>query len=138
MLAPAASRTAGAQPSAVSPSVPSMPQTATPPPLLAATPSQPLALSIYSAWPPGSVDDYYLGQLAARFKEEHDYLSAIQVLHSANAAELGINIGDPPDVFAVNVGRELFTRWVAAGQMAPLDDVYEYAGLGQALPGGIL
>ena len=97
-----------------------------------------MTLSVYSAWPPGSVDDYYFGQLATGFEESHDYVSAIKILHSANAAEIGINIGDPPDAFAVNIGRELFTRWVATDQMAPLDDVYEYGGLRQAFPEGIL
>jgi glucose/mannose transport system substrate-binding protein len=115
-----------------------MPPTASPPPLMAETPSQTMTLSVYSAWPPGSVDDYYFGALATRFHDGHDYISSIQVLHSANAAEIGINIGDPPDVFATDIGREFFTRWVAAGQMAPLDDVYQHEQLSQALPKGIV
>jgi len=106
--------------------------------MMAETPSQAATLTIYSAWPPGSVDDYYFGQLTSRFKEQHDYISSIKLLHSANAAEIGINIGDPPDAFAVNIGRELFTRWVAAEQMAPLDDIYDLEGLRRAFPEGII
>jgi glucose/mannose transport system substrate-binding protein len=116
----------------------SIPPTGTPLPLMAETPGQPVSLSVYSAWPPGSIDDYYFGQLAARFKDEHGYISAIGMQYSANAAQIGINIGDPPDIFAVDIGRGLYTRWVAAGQMAPLDDVYDYEGLRQALPKGIV
>jgi glucose/mannose transport system substrate-binding protein len=121
-----------------SPTGSTMPATATSPPLMAETPRQPVTLSVYSAWAPGSVDDYYLRQLATHFKDELGYVTAITVQHSANAAEIGINIGDPPDAFAVDIGWELFMRWVTAGQMAPLDDVYEHEGLMQAFPKGVV
>jgi glucose/mannose transport system substrate-binding protein len=135
---PAPSPTVHAQPTALSPPETTILPTPTTTPLMAETPSQPLTLGVYSAWPPGSVDDFYFGQLVARFKEDHGYISAIKIQHSANAAQIGINIGDPPDVFAVNVGRELFSKWVTAGQMAPLDDVYEYEDLREALPAGMV
>ena len=121
-----------------SPTGSTMPATATSPPLMAETPRQPVTLSVYSAWAPGSVDDHYLRQLATHFKDELGYVTAITVQHSANAAEIGINIGDPPDAFAVDIGWELFMRWVTAGQMAPLDDVYEHEGLMQAFPKGVV
>ncbi len=70
--------------------------------------------------------------------QEHSYVAGIQVLHSLNAAQIGIRTGHPPAVFAVNIGRDFFTNWVAAGAMQPLDDVYQHDHLKQVFPPGIV
>ena len=115
-----------------------LPATEAPGPLLLQTPSRPVTLSMYSAWPPASVDGYYMGELIHRFKQQYAYVADVQVSTSLNSAQIGITIGDPPDVFYVNPGRELLTKWVTAGQMEPLDDVYSHYGLTQAFPPAVV
>jgi glucose/mannose transport system substrate-binding protein len=116
----------------------SVPATETAAPLLPETPVQPVTLKIYTSYPPGRVDDYYLGQLIDQFKQQHSYVAKVELSHSLNAAEIAIRTGLPPDAYAVNIGRGFFTDWVAAGAMEPLDDVYAYAGLRQAFPQGLI
>ena len=97
-----------------------------------------MRLEIYSPWSPGSVDDHYLRELISQFRADHGYVANIRVTHSLRAAQIGLTSGDPPDALYTNPGRELYTRWVVAGQMEPLDDVYDHYGLRQALPSGLI
>jgi glucose/mannose transport system substrate-binding protein len=121
---------------------PPVPPTATVPattvPFLLQTPSEPVALQVYARWTQGTVDGHYMGELMKRFQQDRPYISLVDVSTSERSAEIGIVSGQAPDAFYVNINRDLFTDWVSAGWMAPLDDVYEHDGLMQALPQGLV
>ncbi len=133
-----ATSTSTLEPTLPPPTATFLPPTETPVPLLLETPAQPVTLKIYADWPQGSVDNYYLSQLIAQFKQQHTYVANIQVQHSLSAAQIAIRSGLPPDLFAVNIGRDFFTNWVASDSMEPLDDVYQHDNLKQVFPPGIV
>ncbi len=107
-------------------------------PYSAATPSRPVTLRVYSAWPEGSVDDEGMGLLIRNFKKNNTNVDKIDILYDSDLAIGGIFTGKPPDVFFVNFGHEFFSKWVTNGYIVPLDDIYDHYGLMDVFPQGII
>lgn len=59
---------------------------------------------------------------------------------SGSSADLANRLlaGKPPDIFQVSIGAGFTSKWVEAGYMEPLDDLYRRDGLGKFLPPAVM
>lgn len=114
-------------------------QTATPTPTQAAK-----QVEVFSWWVgPGEADG-----LAAMVKVFNVKYPAITFVNAAVAGGAGTNAkavlatrlaaNDPPDSWQAHAGQETIANYVAAGQVAPLDDLFASTGLNTVLPQTLL
>lgn len=101
-------------------------------------------LEIFSWWTGGG-EEAGLNALIEKFKEMYP---DVEVVNSAVAGGSGVNAravlqsrmlaGEPPDTFQVHAGEELNATWVAAGQMEPLNAIFEENGWLEVYPEGLI
>lgn len=126
-----------AEPTPVPPTPTAIPPTPIPGPMLLATPGEPISLAMYSSWSGGD-DAFSLNLVLGHFKQDNAYIANVDVAHDQSSAEARLGGNNPPDAFFTDMGHASLNKWIAAGQMEPLDDVYAHFGLSQVIPQGLI
>lgn len=109
-----------------------------------AKPAAPKQVEVFSWWVgPGEADG-----LAAMVKVFNTKYPDIKFINAAVAGGAGTNAkavlatrlaaGDPPDSWQAHAGQETIANYVAAKQVAPLDDLFKSTGLADVLPKTLL
>jgi glucose/mannose transport system substrate-binding protein len=117
---------------------------ATPEATEAATEAGPSQVEVFSWWVgPGEADG-----LAAMVKIFEAKYPTVKFVNAAVAGGAGTNAravlatrlsgGDAPDSWQAHAGQEIIGTYVAANQVAPLDDFYKSTGFADALPATLI
>jgi len=110
----------------------------------AAPPAEQTQVEIFSWWVgPGEADG-----LAAMTEVFNQMYPNIEFVNAAVAGGAGTNAravlatrlsaGDPPDSWQAHAGQEIIGTYVAANQVAPLDDFFQQTGFADVLPATLL